>query len=104
MVRAAAPETDDPALRWLVDRVLLRDLLVQWALGMDERDETRLRSCVAADFVEDGVDHAPYGGNGASSKVDQVPARATQTHQRLRSQIPVFYSFILYRACFRSRP
>ncbi len=52
-VGAPAPATDDPALRWLVDRASVRDLLAQWALGMDECDETRVRSCVAADFRED---------------------------------------------------
>ena len=60
-VGAPAPDTNDPALRWLIDRALLRDLLVQWALGMDERDEARVRSCVAADFQEDGdVDAAAF--------------------------------------------
>ncbi len=54
-VGAPAPDTDDTALRWLIDRALARDLLVQWALGMDERDEARVRSCVAADFREDGA-------------------------------------------------
>ncbi|MFP8878440.1 MAG: nuclear transport factor 2 family protein, partial [Myxococcota bacterium] len=41
-----------PALRWLVDRAQLRDLLAQWALGMDERDEPRVRACVTDDFCE----------------------------------------------------
>ena len=36
---APAPDPDDPALLWLVDRWRVRDLLAQWALGMDERDE-----------------------------------------------------------------
>jgi hypothetical protein len=54
-VGAPAPDTDDPTLRWLVDRARVRDLLVQWALGMDERDEARVGACVAADFREDGA-------------------------------------------------
>ena len=54
-VDAPAPETDDPVLRWLVDRAQVRDLLVQWALGMDEREEARVRSCLAPDFREDGA-------------------------------------------------
>ena len=52
---APVPDTDDPALRWLIDRALVRDLLVQWALGMDERDAARVGACVAADFREDGA-------------------------------------------------
>jgi hypothetical protein len=54
-VGASVPDTDDPVLRWLIDRASVRDLLVQWALGMDERSEARLRACVAPDFRWDGV-------------------------------------------------
>jgi hypothetical protein len=52
-VGAPAPDTDDPALRWLIDRALIRDLGVQWGLGMDMHDVARVRACVATDFCGD---------------------------------------------------
>lgn len=51
-VATPPPETDDPALRWLISRASVRDLLAHWTLGLDERDEARVRACLAADFRE----------------------------------------------------
>lgn len=68
-VGAPAPDTDDPALSWLTDRSLVRDLLVQWALGMDECDPARVGACVAADFREaGGVDAETFVSRAKASR------------------------------------
>ena len=48
-------DSDDPAVRWLLDRAEIHDLLVQYALGVDQRDYERIRRCFAPGF------HAAYG-------------------------------------------
>ncbi len=68
-VGALAPEPDDPALSWLIDRTLVRDLLVQWALGMDECDPARVGACVAADFREGrDADAETFGSRAKASR------------------------------------
>lgn len=42
--------TDDPAVRWLLDRAEIHDLLMQYALGVDLRDYERVGRCFATDF------------------------------------------------------
>ena len=48
-------DSADPAVRWLLDRAEIHDLLVQYALGVDMRDDERIRRCFAPGF------HAAYG-------------------------------------------
>ncbi len=47
----------DPALRWLLDRAEIHDLLARYAVGVDERDYALVRACFAEKF------EANYLGN-----------------------------------------
>ena len=47
----------DPALRWLLDRAEIHDLLASYAIGVDTRDYARVRACFAEKF------EANYLGN-----------------------------------------
>jgi SnoaL-like domain len=46
---------DDPATKWLLDRAEIRDVIMQYALGVDLRDYGRIANCFASAF------HAVYG-------------------------------------------
>ncbi len=40
----------EPAVRWLLDRAEIHDLMMRYALGVDLRDYDRIRSCFAEGF------------------------------------------------------
>ncbi len=42
--------TNDAAIKWLLDRAEIHDLMMQYALGVDLRDYDRIRSCFASSF------------------------------------------------------
>ena len=66
-VAAAVPESDDPTLAWLIDRAAVRDLLVQWALGLDERDDERVDACLAPGLAHDAC--PPLAGDPAHERL-----------------------------------
>lgn len=43
--------SDDPAVRWLLDRAQIRDVAMQYALGVDLSEYERLAGCFAEKFV-----------------------------------------------------
>ena len=53
----SAVETSDPAVRWLLDRAEIHDLMASYALGVDERDYDRVRACFAPAFRARYGDH-----------------------------------------------
>ena len=42
--------TEDAAVRWLLDRAEIQDLMMQYAIGVDLRDYDRIQGCFAATF------------------------------------------------------
>ena len=54
-IGVTALTTDDPTVRWLLDRAEIHDLLMHYALAVDQRDYDAIRRCFAPDF------HAAYG-------------------------------------------
>ncbi len=42
--------SDDPAVRWLLDRAEIHDLMMRYALGIDLRDYERIRTCFGPSF------------------------------------------------------
>lgn len=50
-------ETSDPAVRWLLDRAEIHDLMASYALGVDQRDYDRVRACFAPGFRAEYGDH-----------------------------------------------
>lgn len=45
-----AVETSDPAVRYLLDRAEIHDLMMSYALAVDQRDYDRVRACFAPGF------------------------------------------------------
>ena len=66
--------TDDPTVQWLLDRAEIHDLLMHYALGVDQRDYDRIRRCFAPGF------HAAYGDR----EFDDLDA-ALRLHRRGRA-------------------
>jgi hypothetical protein len=63
-----ALSSEDPAVRWLLDRAEIHDLLMHYALGIDLRDYERIRDCFAPDF------EARYGQMGTFTDIDELIA------------------------------
>ena len=59
-------EATDGEVRWLLDRAALYDLMVAYALGLDERDFDRVGACFANEF------HATYGPMGEFDDLDSL--------------------------------
>jgi hypothetical protein len=57
---------DDPALRWLLDRAEIHDLMMQYALGIDLHEYDRIRACFAPQFA------AAYGPLGTFTDIDKL--------------------------------
>lgn len=49
--------SEDPAVRWLLDRAEIHDVLTKYALGVDERDYKPVGACFAETFHADYLGH-----------------------------------------------
>ncbi|MEX0875804.1 MAG: nuclear transport factor 2 family protein [Actinomycetota bacterium] len=58
--------SDDPAVRWLLDRAEIHDAMMRYALAIDLRDYDRIRSCFAPTF------EARYGQLGRFTDIDEL--------------------------------
>jgi ketosteroid isomerase-like protein len=78
--RFASPPPDDPAdqLRWLVDRALISDLLIDFARRVDSHDQAGY----AANFTPDAVLDMPFGLFEGRDKIAAMrgPAPPMGTH------------------------
>jgi hypothetical protein len=59
---SAPPASDDPAVRALVDRALVNEVVVASAYALDRRDEALLRRCEAPDVVVHSADGSAIEG------------------------------------------
>jgi hypothetical protein len=66
--------TEDAAVQWLLDRVEIHDLMMQYALGVDLRDYDRIRNCFASSF------RASYGAREFTNADDLIAFIAGVEH------------------------
>jgi hypothetical protein len=69
--RFATPPPDDVdgQVRWLVDRALISDLLIDFARRVDEKDQVGY----AANFAVDGVLVLPFGEFEGRERISEMP-------------------------------